>query len=204
MRKLASGIIDGYLKLVRAPVDWAIGRLPGSRVGAQAVSRATVDRIDANVRTVAGSVLGDERLSQDARRRRVAATEEANAVDLRRAAEVVSDQAESRLEQRQDQAGDRRERATAKATARRSQATGKQRARTRQAGQTERKRTQSSRQQTARATEQVQSETAKARLPAVEEQAQALRDREAATEREDDAARLGQAAARVKAQRKTD
>jgi hypothetical protein len=201
-RELTTATIDGYLKLVRRPIDFTIGLLPDRRRGSSAAARLTVDRVDARIRAAAGSVLNDDRLSEDARRRNAAASERERAVKLRQEAGVKEKQAQARLQTRHEEATQRRDRASKAAAARREQAAGKQQTRARTAADSERKRLQASREQEARVDETIGTQVSKARLPAVEEQARALAEQDVALKEHDEAQRLGDAAARIKSERK--
>jgi hypothetical protein len=203
-RNFTSNTIDGYLKLVRKPIDLAIGLLPDRRIGSGAAARLAVDRVDASIRAAAGAALKDQSLSDDARRRRAAATERSRAVELRRQAEENAQQAKGRVKASHERASQRRERASSTAASRREQATKQQQARTASAQAAERSRLAASRKVQARVDDQIDSQVAEARLPAVEEQARALGDHEVALEEHDEAQRLGEAAARVKHERKND
>lgn len=201
-RTMFTATVDGYLKLLRRPAEFAIGLLPGDRTGPRATASVVLDRVDATLRTLAASALGDEALKQDAHRREAAAAERGRAVDLRREAEEKADRAEARVQTRHQEAAGRRERASAQAGARRRDATEKQRSRTRHAEESERQRIEASRDREQRAAQRIDAEAAESRLPAVAEQARALDEREGALDRGDEARRLGEAAARVKEERK--
>ncbi len=201
-RTITSATIDTYLKLLRRPADMLIARLPGQRTGIGPAARLMVDRLDAAVRTGLAATLSDDTLRADARRREAAADERARALELRREAERRTKKAETRVQDSQAQATRQRERASAKAGERRRQAGEKQRTRTRRAAQTEQSRTEASREQEAAAAARIEARAAEALLPAVEEQAQALNGQQVAAEQSDEARRLGEAAARVKAERK--
>ena len=96
--------ITGYLRLVRLPLDAVVGLLPHDGSGAGASAELALDRTDASIRTVAGTILGDQVLLDDARRRRVAAEERRRALRLRGEAERESQEADSRLAERQERA----------------------------------------------------------------------------------------------------
>jgi hypothetical protein len=203
-RRFTSNTIDGYLRLMRRPIDVVVGLLPDGRVRSAAAARLAVDRVDASIRAVAGAALKDESLRDDARRRRATASERSRAVELRREAEGGERQAEDRLATSHEQATQRRARASSTATSRRELAAEKQQARTRSAEESERRRLAVSRQQEDRFDDQIDSAVAEARLPAVQQQAEALGEHEVALEEHDEAQRLGEAAARIKRERKDD
>lgn len=201
-RTLTSATIDRYLKLIRRPADMVIARLPGQRTGLGPAARLIVDRLDAAVRTGLAATLSDDTLRTDARRREAAADERERALELRREAGRRTKKAETRVQDTQAEATSRRERASAAAGERRRRASEKKQARTQQAAKAEQSRTEASREQEATAADRIEAETAEAMLPAVEEQAQALNGQEVAAEQSEEARRLAEAAARVKAERK--
>ena len=51
-RTLPRTAVDGYLRLVRLPLDTAIGLLPGNGNGPAPAAKLAVDRADASVRAV--------------------------------------------------------------------------------------------------------------------------------------------------------
>jgi hypothetical protein len=199
---ITSSAIDGSLKLIRRPLDLAVGQLPGSRRGPGAAARITVDRLDATVRGVLAAGLRDDRLKVDARRRSTAADERERALRLRREGAVHEAQAETRLEDRHEQASERRERASAGAASRRQRAERQRQSTTVIAKQTERDRTAASRRLEKHAEEAIDAQESAERLPAVEQQAEALQEQERALALADEARRAGDAAARVKQERK--
>jgi hypothetical protein len=201
MSRFTTSALDTYLRLLRRPVDVAVGLIPGRRAGPGAVARLTVDRFDASLRSVLGAALGDQELSEQARRRQAATDERERAVKLRQEANAAQDRSEVQLEARHEQATERREQARSRAATRRRQADRTAQSRTRRARQTEGERLQASRDQEGRTAERIEADADRERLPAVEEQAQALAEREAALEQADEARRIGEAAARVKSER---
>jgi hypothetical protein len=202
--RMTATAVDRSLKLVRVPVDLVISRLPGPDTGPAAAARLTVERLDASARGMLAAVLHDDLLTEDARRRTAAADERQRAVNLRREGEARQEQAEDRLDDRREQASERRERAGSRASSRRQQAERTRQSTTRRAKQEQDERTAASRRSEERNEEAIDATESARRLPGVEEQAEALRDREAALARADEARRLGDAATRVKQQRQED
>jgi hypothetical protein len=80
-RTFTTSALDAYLRLLRRPVDAAVGLIPGSRTGPGAAARLTVDRFDASLRAVLGAALGDPELSEQARRRQAATDEREAALE---------------------------------------------------------------------------------------------------------------------------
>jgi hypothetical protein len=202
MNRFTTSTLDGYLRLIRRPVDGAVGLLPGRRTGPGAAARVTVDRVDATIRSLLGATLRDEALSEDADRRQQAAVERQRALKLRQDAEAVQARTEDRLQARHEQSSERREQARGTAASRRRQAERTEQSRTQRARQAESERLQASRAQEQGAEEQIERQESQARLPGVEEQAHALAEHEVALQQADEARRIGSAAARVKRERK--
>src|SRR5436305_3590873 len=100
IRTIPRTAFTSYLRLVRIPIDAAIGALPGNREA----RKLSADRADATVRSVAANVFGDSDLREDAQRRRAAADERAKALKLRGEARRRGQQADSAVEQRHEQA----------------------------------------------------------------------------------------------------
>ena len=194
--------VDGYLKLVRLPLDAVIGLVPGNGTGRATAAALALDRVDAAARSVAGAVLGDSVLREDAARRRLAADQRGRAFRLRADAERKSEGAESRLAERQDQADRQRKRAKQHAEKTRRQARRTREQKSRQAAKTESKRRGTSRKAAARADDAVDARARKARLETLDTKADALREKEEALTASDEARRLRGAAGRAKAARK--
>jgi colicin import membrane protein len=202
VRTLPRAAVDSTLKLVRLPLDSAIGLLPGNGTGARPVAELVVDRADAALRALFGTVLGDPALREDAQRQQEAAQEREKALRLRLAAERRSEQADTRLEQQHEQAEHERKQAAQRARAQRERAARKRQERQQDAVTTERRRLAASRQATARSAKATDQRAAKKRLKSLDTKANALRDQEQARTAADEATRLGKAAGRIKAERK--
>jgi hypothetical protein len=197
-------VIDGYLRLLRRPIDFGIARLPDGRSGPRAIAQLAVDRLDASVRGILGAALRDGELRWDAERRDAAASERELALKLRSDAAAESARAEANLEQRHEKARRRREQAKATAEKRRRQAAATQRSRTRVATTVEQQRLERSRQREAAAAERRGRDASEQRLNAAEETSQALKDREQAAGLQDRAEQLGEVAANAKLERKSE
>ena len=191
--------VDGYLKLVRLPLDTAAAMLPGVD---PEVAGVALDRADATARGLAGTLLLDTPLREDAARRHAAADERGKALHLRAEAERKRHQADERLSDKTQQAEERRREAAEKAEQREQQAEQRRKKKAEQAKETERKRRAQSRKAAAQVEEKIEDEARKERLESLETKADALKEREEALTAKDEAQRLGQAAGRVKAQRK--
>ena len=203
VRVIPRTAVDGYLKLVRLPLDAAIGLLPGNGTGRGTAAALALDRMDAAARTVAGAVLGDSVLREDAARRHLAADERGRALRLRAEAQRRSEGAESRRAERQDLADRQRKRAKQRAAGNRRQAERRREQKTRQAAKAESKRRGTSRKAAARIDGAVDARARKARLKTLDTKAEALREKEEALTATDEARRLRGAARRAKAARKS-
>ena len=74
-RSIPGAAVENSLRLVRVPLDAAIGWLPGNGTGARPTARLALDRADAALRAFAGTIFGDSVLSEDAQMRRAALNE---------------------------------------------------------------------------------------------------------------------------------
>src|SRR5512144_1081919 len=90
--------VGGYLTALRWPLDRGL-RL----VGHNGASELRLDRAEASVRGVAGVVLGDPQLREDAARRHAAADEREHAQRLRAEANERREQTDEALAERQAQ-----------------------------------------------------------------------------------------------------
>ena len=192
--------VDSYLKLVRLPLDSAAGVLPGVN---PEIAGLAIDRIDATVRDLAGTVLFDPALREDAARRRMAADERSRAMQLRAEAEQKRQQADERLSDTHQQAEQRRRKAAEQAEQREQAAEQRRQKKAKQAADAERKRSDASRKAAARVDEQIEDDAREAKLEALDTKADALKERDEALTAKDEAQRLGKAAARAKTARKS-
>ena len=199
---IATTTTNSYLRVIRAPLDTVLALVPDNVSGVTS-ARLAIDRADAAVRQTLGMILRDRALVQDADRRRAAAGERTRAKDLREIGDRQAQGADARLEQREDRATSKRDYADKRAADKRREAS---RTRTRKvdaAAAAQRKRTAAKRKATARRDESLERNESKARLSSLETKSEALEDRGKALAAADDARRLGRAAGRVKAQRKS-
>jgi hypothetical protein len=201
-RRIPGTAVENSLRLVRVPLDAAIGRLPGNGTGARPGARLALDRADAAVRALAGTILGDSVLSEDARMRRAAVKERERGQALRDEAEKKSEQADALIQERHDQVARQRAQAELRAKMRREGADREREEKTRRAAELERKRVAASTQAAGRADEAVSARASKARLETLDARTDALRKKEQALAAADEARRLREAANRTKAQRK--
>jgi hypothetical protein len=201
-RRIPGTAVANSLRLVRAPLDAAVGWLPGNGTGAQPTARLALDRADAAVRAFAGTILGDSVLSEDAQMRRAALKEREQGQALRGKAEAKTEQADTRLEQRYDQIARQRVQAELRANSKRDEAERERSQKTRRAEEIERKRLTASRKAADRADDAVSERAPQARLETLDARSAALRKKEEALAARDEARRLREAANRTKAERK--
>lgn len=194
--------LEGSLKLARMPLDVAVGLLPGNGTGAATAAKLAIYRIDASIRSVFASVLGDPVLRDDAQRRYEAAEERQRALRLRGEAARTSDRADSRLEERHEQVERQRRQAQERAQAKTKEAAKRRKAKVYRAAKAERERLSANRKAGARTKEAIESSARKQRLDALDAKSDALREKEEQLTASDEAERLAQAAARTKARRK--
>jgi hypothetical protein len=161
-----------------------------------------VDRADARARALAGLVLGDADLQDDAARRHAATDERVRASTLREQAEDISERADERLTENEKVAV--RRRADAADAARRRKAEAEQRRQSREAesAQSAERRRRAAESVKATAQEQARARADAARLDALEEKAEALEQEEEALIAGDEAKRLARAAEAAKEMRR--
>lgn len=202
VREIPRITVETYLRLVRAPIDAVIDRLPGNGTGAAPTARLAVDRADASVRTVLASVLGDSLLREDAEQRAAATQNREQAMRLREEAKRKSEEADERLQAREAQAERQRQRANKQARSQHEQAEQQRQEKAELAAKTERKRLDASRTAAARNQHAIEKRATKERLQTLDAKTDSLREKEEALIATDEARRLREAAARTKAQRK--
>lgn len=204
IRTIQRTAVGGYLRLARVPLDVATRLLPGGRAGARGAAQTAVDRVDATARALAGTLLGDPTLREDARRRRAALQERSRAVRLREQAEHRRAQGEAVEEERHEQARGRRRRAEERTADRRRQAQERKQQEQTRARTAARRRVEKSRDAEEQVEEKIEAQAPERRLEALEAESEAQAERERALTARDEAERLGRAAAAVKQERKQD
>src|SRR5256885_16118718 len=170
--------LEGYIKLVRLPVDGMLA-LTGGGDSAAAVKLA-LDRVEATVRGAAGAMLGDHALRADARRRREAAGERERALRLRAEAERRSDRADDRIADKETEADRRRTRAAEQAQLKRDQAQRRRASTKSKAARSTQRRKQTAKEAAARAQEAIAERAKPDRLGQLDTKAEALEQRELA------------------------
>ena len=190
--------VDASVRAARLPFDLGT-RLVG---GAGSSVALAVDRADARARALAGFVLGDAELQDDAARRHAAADERVRALRLREQAEDTSERAEQRAAEKEERAARRRAGAASSATRRKAQADEWRQSREAEATKAAEQRRRSTERTMAAKQEAVQAHADEARLDALEEKSDALEHLEEALTASDEAKRLARAAEAAKEQRK--
>jgi hypothetical protein len=201
VRTVGRSAIDHWLKIARFPFDAVTHFLPSD--GRRSASAALlIDRTDASVRAVIGGLFHDDELSDDAARRQVAVEERTRAIELRRAAAETRQVADARLADGLDAATRVRASADAEAQQASERVLAEREARERQARKDvdvqERAREEAKKQRLAA----VERKAKRERLKVLDEQAQAVDEQTDALTATDEAQRLADAAAGVKAARK--
>jgi hypothetical protein len=194
--------VDGYLKLVRVPLDGAIRLLPGNGSGAKPAARIALDRVDARARTAFAKALRDPVLAEDGARRREAADQREQALRLRSQADVKAEQADTRFEERREQTARQREQANERAKRRRQQAARQEKQKKSRAAETAGKRSTASRTTARRRQEALGDKATRERLQTLNAESDALNEQQKELTARDEAARLSEAAGRAKAERK--
>jgi hypothetical protein len=186
------------VRAARLPFDVGI-RLVG---GPESSLALAVDRADARARALAGLVLGDADLQDDAARRHAATDERARALRLREEAADVSERADERLAEKEKAAVRRRADAADAAQRRKAEAEERRQSREAEAAQSADRRRQAAESAKATAQETARVRADAARLDALEEKAEALEEEEEALIASDEAKRLARAAEAAKESRK--
>jgi hypothetical protein len=203
VRVIPRSALTGYLKLVRVPLDTAIGLLPGNGRGLKPAAQLALDRADAGARSIAGTLFGDPVLREDGARRRKAASERERGLRLRDQAEQTAEVADARLEKREQQAHQQRQRARASASAKRRQAETQAQNRKERAAKAEIRSRDASRRAAAQRAEAIEERAPREELAALQAKTEALRAREDELTARDEAHRLAEAASELKEQRKS-
>ena len=176
-RSIPRTAINSYLKLVRLPLDGAIGLLPGNGTGAGPTARLALDKAEARIRAALASILNDAAMQEDAQRRRAAADEREQAARLRSEAQHTSAEADVRHQRRQQQAVRKRERSDERASAQRRSAQRKREEKTERATEAERRRIQESQKASEKQREALETRARDERLQTLNVEAEALEKR---------------------------
>ena len=190
--------VTASVRAARAPFDVGI-RLVGDPESSLALA---VDRADARARALAGFILRDADLRDDAARRHAATDERVKALRLREQADDVAEQAHDQLAEKEKRAVRRRADAAAAAEQRKAEAEKRRHARDTDAAKSAERRQRAAASAKEAAQETVRARADAARLDALEEKADALEQEEEALIANDEAERIADAAENAKELRK--
>ena len=204
LQTISRTAVDGYLKLLRLPADAVAGvlRPRNRRDGETTAVELALDRVEARLRDVAGSVLRDPQLREDARRRRVAANERERALELRAAAGRRSLEADDELATRAETAEQHRRDAARREQEKKERAQQQRAAESRQLAHVESRRRAAVEDDAKNAEEAVDDRSRRVRLEQLQAETQTLDEEQDALTGRGDAQRLRRAAAETKAKRK--
>jgi len=190
--------VDASVRAARLPFDL------GTRIvgGPESSLALAVDRADARARALAGFILGDADLQDDAERRHAATDERVRALRLREQAEHTSESAEERVAEKERVAARRRAGAASSAKRQKARADEWRQSREAEAAKSAQRRRRDAERAKAAKQETVQARADEGRLDALEEKAEALKQEEEALIARDEARRLARAAETAKEQRK--
>ena len=197
LRNIPGNVVDSYLKVIKWPIERASSRIGGEK------AELAVDRADANVRATAASVLGDTQLRADAERRLTAADERERAMKLRLEAELKSERADEKLQERKQSAAQQKQAADKRAADAKQRAEKARQAKKKNVEEVERRRREAAESAAAKREEAIAAKERRERLETLNEEAEALEKREEALVAKDESQRLANAAAAVKEQRKS-
>lgn len=200
LRTISRLAIGSSLTLARLPIDGVLRVAGGS--SAAAYTKLALDRTEAKIRALAGDVLGDEALQEDARRRGEAADERKRAVQLRSEAELRSERADERVAAQERAAEHRRAQAAKTAKRKRRQAEERRESNKRTAAEATRRRRNAVETSAAQSEKVIEERAKLGRLEHLDAKADALEEKEAALRTADEARRLRAAASSAKAERK--
>lgn len=201
IKRIPSSALDGYLTAIKRPLD-AVARR--TRQGGTDFSPAELllDRVDATVRETVGRLLGDQTLQDDARRRRLAASERERALELKAKAEAKTQQADQEFSQRQQAAEQRRQQAEQRAQEEKQRIEQEKQAKEREVAKVATQRKTASRKVASTVEGAVSDKADKARLQQLQTEAEALKEEERALGAQAAASTLADAAGKAKASRK--
>jgi hypothetical protein len=200
LRAISRAALGGSIRLARLPIDGTLGLAGDNPTAASA--KLAVDRLEATVRTAVGTVLADEEIKREARRRRQATDERERAMDLRVAAEARSRTAESRAAELRREAARRRRGAEQEAQSKLRKADKRRAAAKSKATKVSQSRRAAAEKEAARKESEIEEQAKRARLDQLEEKSEALEEKDTALTAADEAQRLREAATAAKADRK--
>ena len=192
LNTITRGAVTTYVRAIRLPFD-AGTRLLGSQrdEGRRAAAGLALDQFEASVLGTAGRLFGDSALQAKAELRTTAVQERRKALRLRERAAEVSETADQRVTRKEELADRRRAKAGDQAQRR-----------SRRAAETEKSRRRVSAKAASAQREAIDRRAKAERLEALDTKSEALARKEEALTAKAEARRIGEAAARTKAQRK--
>lgn len=202
VRNVGRATLDGWLRMARLPIDAASRLLPNGDRGPRTPALLAIDRVDATIRDTIGSLLGDEQLREDARRRRAAADERTLAIALRTEAEEKKLEADERLAKNQSSVEQRRVEAERSVEQRKQQAERERVERKQRAVQTAAEQEQAVEMAEQQKLAAAEKDAKKQRVKVLDDQADALDVEADALVASDEAQRLRDATSAAKAARK--
>jgi hypothetical protein len=202
LRTISRSAVGGYVKLLRLPLDAAVGlRTRNGRKDLSGGSIA-VDRFEARIRSIAGHTLRDTDLMRDAERQRLAADERKRAGNLRAEAQRLSEHAEERLSKTENKARQQRRDAARRAVNRKQQAEKQRQTESRRIAGLESRRRRANEKTGAGKAEAIEDRSKRTRLQQLDQEANALAKKRDALTAKNESQRLRLAASKTKAARK--
>jgi hypothetical protein len=201
IKRIPGSALDGYLSVIKRPID-AVARRTRQGDAAFSPAELLVDRVDATVRETVGRLFGDQALQDDARRRRLAASERERALELKAAAEAKTQQADQEFAQRQQAAEQRRQQAEKRAQEEKQRIEQEKQAKEREVTKVATQRKTASRKVASTVEGAVSDKADRARLQQLRTEADALKEEEQALGAQAAASTLADAAGKAKASRK--
>jgi colicin import membrane protein len=186
---------------MRIPIDTAVALI--DREGKGAALRLSVDRVDTAARRVAGRVLHDEQLKNDAEQREIAIEQRARALQLRSEAELRREWAADEFEDEMDDAKKQRAAAKKRAKKEHEKIAEEERTERERVAATTRTRKAANNKVSDLIESQIDDRSQKTRLAQLEKEAEVLDARDESLVAESEAQRLERKASEVKAERKS-
>jgi hypothetical protein len=203
LRNLSRAAVGSSLRMIRWPIDGLLAVVGGDRAPVTAM-KLTLDRADARTRELAGLVLGDPGLREDAELRRKAADKRERALNLRAEAELRSERADQLVDEGKQTAARRRKQAASTAKRKRRQAQERRRSTKATATRRADQRRDAAKSSAAQAAKVIEERNKHSRLEQLDSKQGAVQKKEVALTAADEARRLRRAAGDAKGERKSD
>ena len=202
VKQIPGTAVDRYLTAVKAPIDAIARRTRGDGADTTSPAELAIDRVDATVRDLAGRLLGDTALQDDAQRRRLAASERERALRLKVEAATKTAEADQEFAERQRAAEQRRQQAEQRAREEKQRIEQETEAKEREVAKAASERKAASRKVASTVEGAVEDKAKRNRLQQLNKESEALREEEEAVEAQATAKQLSTAAGKAKATRK--